>query len=60
MFLCKEEGAWSSFQGVREAIEAKGLFCSLYTGRASHYWTAPEAGGQVDKESPTQFGRAMA
>ena len=23
MFLCEEEGTWSSFQGVRETIEAK-------------------------------------
>lgn len=34
MFLCEEEGTWSSLRGVRETIEAKGLFCSLYTDRA--------------------------
>ena len=59
MFLCDEEGTWSSFLGIREAVEAKGLFCSLYTDRAPHYWTTPEAGGKVDKANPTQFGRAL-
>ena len=46
--------------GVRETIESRGLFCSLYTDRGSHYWHTPAAGGKVDKENPTQFGRAMA
>ena len=59
MFLCAEEGTWSSFLGVAETIRAKGLFCSLYTDRASHYWTTPEAGGKVDKSNPAQFGRAL-
>ena len=60
MFFCGEEGTWSSFRGVRETIEAKGLFCSLYTDRGSHYWDTPAAGGKVDRDNPTQFGRAMA
>ena len=60
MFFCAEEGTWSSFQGVREVLDAQGLFCSLYTDRGSHDWHTPVAGGQVDKRKPTQFGRAMA
>ena len=36
------------------------LFCSLYADRASHYWHTPEAGGGVDKDNPTQVGRALA
>ena len=59
MFFCEEEGLWSSFAGMREVIESKGLCCSLYTDRASHYWLTPEAGGKVDKQRLTQFGRAM-
>ena len=35
------EGTMSSFQGVSETIRAKGLFCSLYADRASHYWNTP-------------------
>ncbi len=59
MFFCEQEGTRSSFRGVREVIESKGLFCSLYTDRGSHYWHTPQAGGKVDKNNPTQFGRAM-
>jgi len=59
-FFVAEEGTWSSFRGVRETVEARGLFDSLYTDRGSHYWHTPKAGGKVDKGNPTQFGRAMA
>ena len=40
-------------------IQERGLFCSLYADRASHYWHTPEAGGKVDKDNPTQVGRAL-
>jgi len=59
MFFVQEEGTASSFAGAREVIEKHGLFCSLYTDRGSHYWHTPEAGGKVDKNHLTQFGRAM-
>lgn len=59
MFFVEEEGTQSSFQGVGEVIEQRGVFASLYTDRGSHYWHTPVAGGKVDKEHPTQFGRAM-
>lgn len=60
MFFCTEEGTVSSFQGVKDVIEKRGLFCSFYSDRGSHYWSTPEAGGKVDKSNPTQFGRALA
>ena len=59
MFFVEEESTQSSFRGVEETILHKGLFCSLYTDRGSHYWNTPEAGGKVDKVNLTQFGRAM-
>lgn len=59
MFFVEEEGTESSFQGIKEVINNHGIFASLYTDRGSHYWHTPEAGGKVDKENPTQFGRAM-
>ena len=59
-FFVAEEGTMSSFEAVAEVIAAKGLFCSLYVDRGSHYWRTPEAGGKVDKDNPTQFGRALA
>ncbi len=59
MAFVEEEGTASSFQGVEQVIERRGLFSSFYSDRGSHYWRTPEAGGKVDKEHPTQFGRAM-
>jgi hypothetical protein len=59
MFFVEEEGTASSFQGVRDVITARGLFSSFYSDRGSHYWHTPEAGGKVDKNNPTQFGRAL-
>jgi len=58
-FFVAEEGTMSSFSALSDVIAAKGLFCSLYTDRASHYWHTPEAGGKVDKDNPTQVGRAL-
>lgn len=59
MFFVLQEGTQSSFLGVKETIEQKGLFCSLYTDRGSHYWHTPEAEGRVDKTHYTQFRRGM-
>ncbi len=58
-FFVAGEGAMSSFQGIGEAIEHKGLFCSLYADRGSPYWHTPDAGGKIDKDDPTQLGRAL-
>ncbi|MDN3031295.1 MAG: ISNCY family transposase [Candidatus Tisiphia sp.] len=57
-FLIKEEGTASCFIALTEVIEAKGLFSSLYVDRGSHYAYTPTAGGKVDKNNPTQVGRA--
>lgn len=50
----------SSFEGLARVIAGRGLFCSLYTDRGSHYFETPVAGGKVDKDNPTQVGRALA
>lgn len=55
-----EEGTMSTFAALGEVITGQGLFCSLYADRGSHYWHTPEAGGKVDKDNPTQVGRALA
>ena len=49
---------------MSEAIRAKGLFCSMLRrsrrGRSRlPNWNTPEAGGKVDKDTPTQVGRAL-
>lgn len=58
-FFVEEEGTMSSVQGLREVIETRGLFSSLYTDRGSHYWYTEEAGGKVDKTRLTQVPRAL-
>lgn len=59
-FLVEEEGTWSTFQGLADVFAAKGLPCSFYSDRGSHYFYTPVAGGPVDKTSLTQVGRALA
>ncbi len=59
MHFVEEEGTHSSLVGVKDVLEARGLFCSFYSDRGSHYWHTPEAGGKVDKTNPTQFGDAL-
>ncbi len=58
-FFVEEEGTLSSFRGLREVMETKGLFSSLYTDRGSHYWYTDEAGGRVDQTRLTQVHRAL-
>ncbi len=58
-FFVEEEGTMSTFRGLSEVVTAKGLFCALYADRAGHYWHTPEAGGPVDRDNPTQVGRAL-
>jgi len=58
-FLVAQEGTMSSFEGIKETILKKGVFCTFYTDRGSHYAHTPEAGGKVDKKHLTQVGRAL-
>ena len=59
-FLLPEEGTASTFRGLAETFAVHGLPQSFYTDRGSHYFHTPEAGGKVDKDNPTQVGRALA
>ncbi len=51
MFFVDEEGTASIFQGIREVIVARGLFCSLYTDRGSHYWHTGQTGARWTRVS---------
>ena len=55
-----QEGTWSSIREVQDVLESRSIFSSLYSNKGSHYWRTPVTGGRMDKENPTQFGRAMA
>lgn len=59
-FLVEEEGTASTFRACLEVFAQRGLPASLYTDRGSHDFTTPKAGAGVDKERPTQVGRALA
>lgn len=58
-FLVEEEGTASSFEALLDVFTRKGLPSSFYTDRGSHYFFTPKAGEAVDKERPTQVGRAL-
>jgi len=57
--LVEEESTRTVMAGLREVIETQGLFCSLYSDRGSHFFYTPKAGEKVDKQRPTQVGRAL-
>ena len=63
-FFVDEEGTMSSLRALAEVIRGRGLFCSLYADRAghvlaSHYCTRRGRRQSVDKDNPTQVGRAL-
>ena len=58
-FFVAEEGPCRASRGCPRRSGPRASFCSLYADRASHYWNTPEAGGKVDKDTPTQVGRAL-
>ena len=58
--LVEQESTLTVMAALKEVIEQKGLFCSLYTDRGSHFFHTPKAGGAVDKSQLTQIGRALA
>jgi transposase len=57
--LVAEESTRTVLQALREVLETKGLFCALYSDRASHFFLTPKAGEAVDHDRLTQVGRAM-
>lgn len=57
--LVEEEDTASVLRGLKAVVESRGVFCSLYTDRASHFVHTPHAGGPPDRSRPTQVGRAL-
>jgi len=57
--LVAEESTRTVLGALRQVVEGQGLFCSLYSDRASHFWLTPKAGEPVDRQALTQVGRAM-
>jgi len=57
--LVEEESTRTVMTGVKEVIETEGLFCALYSDRASHFFVTKKAGEKVEKYRLTQLGRAL-
>ena len=57
--LVEEESTRTVMAGLREVIETRGLFCSLYSDRGSHFFVTMKAGEKVDPHRLTQVGRAL-
>jgi transposase len=57
--LMESESTRTVMMALREVVEKKGVFCSLYSDRAGHFFVTPKRGERVDKSRPTQVGRAL-
>ena len=57
--LVEEESTRTVLVALREVVEKKGLFCALYSDRASHFFETPKAGAKIDPHRLTQVGRAL-
>lgn len=57
--LVEAECTRTVLAALREVIETKGVFCTLYSDRAGHFFTTPKRGERVDPHRPTQVGRAL-
>jgi hypothetical protein len=57
--LVEEESTRTVLAALREVVEKKGLFCALYSDRASHFFETPKAGAKIDPHRLTPVGRAL-
>jgi transposase len=57
--LVAQESTATIMAALKEVIERKGIFCSLYSDRASHFFRTPVAGEAPDRKYRTQVGRAL-
>src|SRR5689334_16392689 len=57
--LVEDECTRTVMAALRQVVEHHGLFCALYSDRASHFFITPKAQQSVDHRQLTQVGRAM-
>jgi transposase len=57
--LIEQESTRTVLAGLREVIEQQGVFCALYSDRATHFFLTPKADEPVDHTRLTQVGRAL-
>jgi transposase len=58
--LVEEESTETVMAGLRQVVAQRGVFCSLYTDRGSHFVYTPQAGEAPDRRVKTQIERALA
>jgi transposase len=57
--LVDDECTRTVLAAIRDVVQRQGLFCALYSDRASHFFITPKAHKTVDHRQLTQVGRAM-
>src|SRR5262249_28503815 len=57
--LVEDECTRSVMAAIRDVVESRGWFASIYSDRAGHFFLTPKAAGPVDETRLTQVGRAM-
>jgi transposase len=57
--LVEAESTRSMLRALREVVETQGVFCTLYSDRAGHFFGTGKAGQKVDPTRLTQVGRAL-
>jgi transposase len=57
--LVDAESTSTVMEAIRHVVETQGIFCSLYSDRARHFWLTAKAGEPVDRQALTQVGRAL-
>lgn len=57
--LVPQENTRECLLALRHVVRSKGIFCSVYSDRASHFFRTPPASPKVDLANLTQIGRAL-
>ena len=57
--LVEAESTRSVMAALREVVETPGVFCSLYSDRAGHFFVTRKRGERIDPSRRTQVGRAL-
>ncbi len=57
--LVPEEDTRECMLALRHVVKTKGLFCSLYSDRAAHFFRTAQAGQKIDLTSLSQLARAL-
>lgn len=55
----EEENTESVMAALRAVVQKQGMFCSLYSDRASHFVVTPKGATKPDRSLRTQVGRAL-